>query len=313
MQKKDVLAGLPRNHQIIIGLTSGAIAGGVAKSMSAPLDRAKVNFQISPQMQYNLKNVFQFIYASYQQNGILEVWRGNSATVARTVPFAAITYMAHDQYKRLFGISGTKKSTKNSSFKSEVTNVLLHFAAGALAGVTAESVTYPLDRARTMMFVSHKEEYRNIGCVFKAIIRKEGYLSLYRGFSPTVMGLIPYKGIGFLVFEKLKSISLQQQVQLSPTLRFTYGATAGICGTIVSYPFETVRRRMQAQDKVMLHGYAYKSVFNSLLHILKTEGFRFGLYKGITMNFIKNPIGTGISFMLNDYCQIVLVRIYNTM
>ena len=94
-------------------------------------------------MKYSLKGAFKFIGDSYRKDGLLLVWRGNSATIARIVPSAAITYMSHDQYKRVLGIADEQASKKVQN------SVLLHFTAGALAGVTAECLTYPLDRART--------------------------------------------------------------------------------------------------------------------------------------------------------------------
>ena len=39
----------------------------------------------------------------------------------------------------------------------------LHFLAGALAGMTAQAMTYPLDRARAVMAVTKVGQYRNIG------------------------------------------------------------------------------------------------------------------------------------------------------
>ena len=102
---EDALAGLPRERQILISLASGAIAGGISKSVIAPFDRAKINFQTNRNMNYCLRATFNFIGESYRKDVILLVWRGNTATIARIVPSAAITYMSHDQYKRPLGIA----------------------------------------------------------------------------------------------------------------------------------------------------------------------------------------------------------------
>ena len=68
---EDALAGLPRERQILISLASGAIAGGIAKSVIAPFDRAKINFQTNPNMKYSLRAAFKFIGESYRKDGIL--------------------------------------------------------------------------------------------------------------------------------------------------------------------------------------------------------------------------------------------------
>ena len=126
---------------------------------------------------------------------------------------------------------------------------------------------------------------------------------LYRGFTPTIMGVIPYKGLGFLTYEKLKAKSKEYNIHLSPPLRLACGAFAGLCGNLIAYPFEIVRRRMQTPQHMKPHGRLYNSIFASLVYIMWTEGVRNGLYKGITMNLFKNPIATGLSFTINDYCK----------
>ena len=48
-------------------------------------------------------------YGWYYFQGVLFLWRGNSATMARIVPYAAFQFLAHDQYKRLLGIHAEQK------------------------------------------------------------------------------------------------------------------------------------------------------------------------------------------------------------
>ena len=73
-----------------------------------------------------------------------------------------------------------------------------------MAGVTGQAMTYPLDRARAVMAVTRIGEYRNLLDVFQRIVAQEGVLALYRGFVPTIIGVIPYAGVSFFTFETLK-------------------------------------------------------------------------------------------------------------
>lgn len=40
--------------------------------------------------------------------------------------------------------------------------------------------------------------------------REAGVLALYRGFTPALMGIIPYSGIAFFTFETLKEWRLSE-------------------------------------------------------------------------------------------------------
>ena len=158
----------------------------------------------------------------------------------------------------------------------------LHFLAGSLAGVTAGSLTYPLDRSRAVMAVTHVGEYKNLLDVFSRTIRDEGYRALYRGFAPTIIGVVPYAGVSFLTFEKLKGMWFQKRASiekpgtemsknehLSPLWRLLFGAIAGLLGQTASYPLDIVRRRMQTARQMGVNGNRYSSIVGTLVYIYR--------------------------------------------
>ena len=153
--------------------------------------------------------------------------------------------------------------------------------AGSLAGVTAGSLTYPLDRARAVMAVTNVGEYKNLLDVFKRTLKNEGYCAMYRGFAPTIIGVIPYAGVSFLTYEKLKGMWWQQQSssqmsdslktdsKLSPLWRLLFGAIAGLLGQTASYPLDIVRRRMQTARQMGVNGGRYSSILGTLMYIYR--------------------------------------------
>ena len=48
--------------------------------------------------------------------------------------------------------------------------------------------------------------YSNILHVFVRISRDEGLKTLYRGFAPTMLGVIPYAGLSFFTYDTLKKL-----------------------------------------------------------------------------------------------------------
>ena len=89
--------------------------------------------------------------------------------------------------------------------------------------------------------------------------------------------------------------------------RMAAGAVAGLLGQTTSYPLDIVRRRMQTGVSLG-KGNKYSTVRGTFMHVLMNEGVRRGLYKGLSMNFIKGPIATSISFTTNDYARMFFTR-----
>jgi len=170
------------------------------------------------------------------------------------------------------------------------------FIAGSLAGVVSTSITYPLDLARARMAVTKSSEYGSLRAVFTKTIEHEGVRSLYRGYLPTVVGVIPYAGTGFFAYETLKRFHYEYVGLDEPSYmeKFCFGAIAGAVAQTASYPLDIVRRRMQTRSK------EYHTIIGTLYYVFTREGLIGGLYKGLSMNWIKGPISVGISFTTFD-------------
>lgn len=285
---------LKNRDLVITSLIAGATAGALAKTTIAPLDRTKINFQINKDVPYSFRAALLFLHKTYTHEGFLALWRGNSATMARIIPYSAIQFTAHEQWKKLLQVD-LHDDTK-----------VRRFMAGALAGITSQSLTYPLDLARARMAVTDKYSgYRTLREVFVKIWQCEGPRTLYRGYWATILGVIPYAGTSFFTYDTLKKEYYKYTGDSSPNtvISLVFGATAGVIGQSSSYPLDIVRRRMQTTGVTAHCADRYLTIGTTLAKIYREEGFIRGFYKGLSMNWIKGPIAVGISFATYDHIR----------
>ena len=148
----------------------------------------------------------------------------------------------------------------------------------------------------------------------------------YRGYTPSLLGVIPYAGSGYFVYETCKlyhrgnmpftslrlilscsTRCLVDQLDVKkrepyPYERLVYGAMAGATSQTLSYPFDIIRRRMQTS--AVMDNQEVNLTINQLVRkILREEGLFKGFYKGLSMNWIKGPIAAAIGFCTYDILQ----------
>lgn len=138
--------------------------------------------------------------------------------------------------------------------------------------------------------------------IFTKIYREEGFSAYYRGLLPTLMGIMPYAGISFFTYETLKKIYSDyfHGKKINPLHRLLFGACAGLFGQSATYPLDIIRRRMQTDGISGPSRSEYRKMWTTAKYVYATEGLRKGLYKGLSMNWVKGPIAVGISFTTFD-------------
>ena len=166
-------------HGMALGL-SGGVAGAVAKTAVAPLERIKLLNQAGQSA-----GLFATLHKVMHNEGWRALWRGNTVNVIRMIPNKGILLGCSDVYK---------DAMRSLCLGPFWTGAL----SGALAGGTAIVLTYPLDLARTRMagFLLQKGEvtqYPTLVATISAVYRTEGFRALFRGVGPTLAGSFPYE------------------------------------------------------------------------------------------------------------------------
>lgn len=305
--------GDPQHHTqlstfVIKSFFAGGIAGMCAKTFTAPVDRLKILLQVQNKY-YRGYGVFSGFFAIYKKEGFLGYYKGNTAMMVRIFPYAAIQFMSYEQYKRLL---------RPYFDQSTHTSKLL---AGCLTGITAVTFTYPLDVVRARMaFQVHERQYISIIHTLTSIPKQEGgFIALYRGFSSTILGMIPYAGVAFYSYEVIKSFLMRTfplwttklavdgsgTVVLNIPANLIAGGMAGAISQTVSYPLDVARRHMQLAGMISEERTHPLSVLATLSCVYRTSGLR-GLYRGMTINFYRAVPQVAVSFSVYEFLKQVL-------
>ncbi|KAF0698606.1 Aste57867_10763 [Aphanomyces stellatus] len=275
-------------------LTYDAVAGCTSRTAVAPLERLKILYQVQDVMtrggepkQYT--SMGQSLRKIMAEEGWRGLFKGNGANCVRVFPYTAIQFAAYERMRPLMTEAGQKDLSP-----------LRKLAAGAVAGVVSVIVTYPLDFIRARMTVQGNlttQQYNGIFHALQVTIQQEGVKGLYRGMAPTVVGIAPYVGLNFMVFESLRQ-SAPKDSTGRPDMLYLLGcgAVAGACGQSAAYPFDLMRRRFQL---AALSEKQYTGTWDAVHSIYQTEGLA-GFYKGIVPNSVKVIPSIAVMFVTNE-------------
>ncbi|XP_022961712.1 mitochondrial carrier protein CoAc1-like [Cucurbita moschata] len=290
-------------------LIAGGAAGAFAKTAVAPLERTKILLQTRTEGFRSL-GVFQSMKKVVKHEGVRGFYKGNGASVARIIPYAALHFMTYEQYRCWI----------LNNYPSLGTGPHIDLLAGSVAGGTAVLCTYPLDLARTKLAYQVTDTrtrsglgsyhtrpvYNGIKDVLTSVYKAGGVRALYRGVGPTLTGILPYAGLKFYIYEKLKS-HVPEEHQRSIVMRLSCGALAGLLGQTFTYPLDVVRRQMQVGDMPSsLHGQVrFRNSIEGLTMIVRNQGWR-QLFAGLSINYIKIVPSVAIGFAAYDSMKLWL-------
>lgn len=334
---------------------AGGLAACAAKTVVAPLDRVKILFQASnPQFaKYtgSWAGAFQAMRDIYRADGRKGLFRGHSATLLRIFPYGGIKFLAYEQVRAV--VIPTKE--QETTFR--------RFMAGSIAGCMSVFATYPLEVIRVRLAWETKGQKRlgvrdicrtiyfehpppakvtaaslrdinipqpaaatiaNASNAMATVTIRSGLSNFFRGFTPTLWGMLPYAGMSFLTHDAagdfmrrpkfaqytILPLSERSNAQIAstkpPPLRawaeLTTGALAGFVSQTISYPLEVIRRRMQVGG-VVGDGHRLTMV-EVARNIVKERGWR-GFYVGLGIGYVKVVPMVATSFYVYERLKTV--------
>lgn len=311
-----------------------------AKTVVGPLDRVKILFQTSnPQFAKYTGHWLGLVRALRDisnAEGLRGLFRGHSATLLRIFPYAGIKFLAYEQYRAIL--------IPNKGYET----AWRRYITGSLAGVTSVFFAYPLEVIRVRLaFETKADSKSSLSRIFKQIYHEQppapqvtgegaiaaaesvmqkavptsGLINFYRGFTPSVLGMLQYAGVGFLVHDSIGDLFRRQSVakytlmrpeevsllgepkegeryrrpQLTAGAELTAGGVAGLVSQTASYPLEIIRRRMQVGGAV---GDGHRlSMKETVKRVFMERGWR-GFFVGLSIGYVKVVPMSATSFFV---------------
>jgi len=290
----------------------GGVSGAIAKTCTAPIERVKILIQTqdaNPRIMSGeiprytgIGNCFTRVY---QEQGLGAFWRGNFTNILRYFPTQAFNFAFKDTIKNIFPRADPK--TEFAKFFA------INMASGGLAGAGSLCIVYPLDYARTRLASDVGKGSDKVfnglwDCLKKTATGPKGVLGLYNGFGISVAGIIPYRGVYFGLYDSAKEMNPYKKDTgiMGWISKFGIAQGVAISAGYASYPFDTIRRRLQMQSEKPKEEWTYKGTTDCFKQIVKNEGPA-ALFKGAGANALRT-VGSAMVLVLYDQLQLLFAK-----
>ncbi|KAK9868547.1 hypothetical protein WJX84_004316 [Apatococcus fuscideae] len=175
------------------------------------------------------RSIRAMLVSTVQREGVLGLYRGLGPTLAGILPYAGLKFYVYQSLKQQYARwhmagesshSSLHRDAEGPDFRSREEQhsphklpVLVSMSFGAVAGLAAQTVTFPLDVVRRQMQVQglRQQESSQGRPVLKStihglasIVKQHGWTGLFRGLSINYMKVVPTTAIGFAVYDGMK-------------------------------------------------------------------------------------------------------------
>ena len=177
----------------------GSIAGGIGAFVGNPSELALVRMgadnKLPPDQRRNYTNVLNCLTRVAKEEGVKNLWQGASATVIRAMLMGGC----------LMGITSESKEVlmQTGYFSNDPSGVPIMFVSATISSFCANCITMPLDVVKSRLQNMKGAVYTNMFDCAQKSVAQEGFMVLWKGFTPAFIKLAPYTVISLTLLEKL--------------------------------------------------------------------------------------------------------------
>merc|ERR1712139_573669 len=285
------------------------VSGAIAKTVTAPIERIKLVIQTqdaNPKIRSGEVPRYTGIgncgARIMKEQGFKRFWDGNFTNCIRYFPTQAFNLAFKDTFKKMFPKYNPK--TQFPQFFGA------NLVSGGLAAAGSMTIVYPLDYSRTRLASdvgSGKKTFSGLWDCMSKTAASGGFMALYTGFGVSVVGIVGYRGIQLGTFDTITGLNPygKDKGLMGAASTFVAAQTAITFGAGATYPFDTVRRRMQMQAEKPPEEHIYKGTGDCFKRIAAEEGLAAGLYKGFIANVVRS-VGGALVLVLYERAKMYL-------
>ncbi|XP_064534478.1 probable mitochondrial glutathione transporter SLC25A40 isoform X1 [Pseudopipra pipra] len=182
----------------------------------------------------NFKGTLDAFVKIIRIEGIKSLWSGLPPTLIMALPNAIIYFTLYDQLREAL------------KYRLKKGDEYIPVLAGSLSRFSSLTVVSPLELIRTRM-QHRKLSYKQLYLCVSTQVAADGWFSLWRGWSSTVLRDIPFSAMYWYNYERFKKMMCKQVGAHEPTflIAFTSGAASGSIAAVITQPFDVVKTHRQ--------------------------------------------------------------------
>ncbi|KAL6073356.1 Peroxisomal nicotinamide adenine dinucleotide carrier [Balamuthia mandrillaris] len=313
-------AGVGAYESLAHGL-AGAGGGVISLGLTYPLYTVITKLQVRSS---RYTGAWHAILCILREQGVRGFYSGVAPALVGNAYAQGVYYYWYSLLRRLVeGPPGRKKRNVGT---------LVSLLVGALAGAITVVFTNPFWVVTTRMQTrketanddvattknGNKNKNDGVLQVIREVYDQDGIAGFWSGLVPSLI-LVSNPSIQYMVFEQLKPVFLRilrrrqspsssSSIQLGPAHFFLLGAIAKTVATMVTYPYITVKTRLQAASSSGGQSIErYRSTIDVLQKIWKEEGVS-GFYKGLNSKIVQSVLNAAFLFVAEEQLAKAILR-----